>query len=365
MSAPLKKRPLKPLHWAELEGFERPPYLVKRVLNDNALSVLYGEPGVMKTFVTLDLALHVAMDKPWHGQRVHGGPVVYVACEGGRSIEDRLAAFCQHHGIERANVPFHVLPETVNLGAKDGDAAALVEAVGQIGDVKLIVIDTLSRALFGGNENSPDDMGTFVACCDAIRRKTGAHVLIIHHTGKDTERGARGHSSLKAAADTELVVKKSEGVTLLETTKQRDLAEGFEIGFRWHVVKIGVDEDDDPIESLVLEPTDERPAPEEKLTNSARTALDILWTEVKSGRAVRGGSGGPPIGEHLHGVSLKDWRELCDAAPLSTGKSRNAAGNRFRDAKERLLKTGKIGEGDGWVWPCPKDDAGGQDEIPF
>jgi len=360
-----ERPPLVPIHWAELEGRERPPYIVKGVLNDNRFSVVYGEPGVMKTFIAIDLAAHVALNKPWHGQRVRGGPVVYVACEGGGSIEDRLAAFCKRHGVARAGVPLYVLPQAINLGDKvKGDAKRLIEAIKAIGNVKLIVIDTLSRALFGGNENSPDDMGSFVAVCDAVRLATGAHVLIVHHTGKDVERGARGHSSLKAAADTEIVVTKADDVCIVKTTKQRDLADDFEIGFRGHVVEIGEDEDGDPVTSLALEPTDERPAPEDQLPKGAKAALDTLWSAIK-GEGVTLIEGEASIPPDHRAIREDRWRELCAAVPLSRG-STSAADKAFRRAKDRLVEDSKIGTDGGWVWPWPKGPApGAQDDIPF
>ena len=39
-----------------------------------------------------------------------------------------------------------------------------------------------------------------------FRNATGAHLLIVHHTGKDETRGARGHTSLRAATDTEIEI---------------------------------------------------------------------------------------------------------------------------------------------------------------
>src|SRR4051812_18886432 len=70
----------------------------------------------------------------------------------------------------------------------------------------MVVIDTLFRALAGGNENACEDMGTVVANADRIRAATGACVLMIHQCGKDAVRGMRGHSSLKAATDSEIEV---------------------------------------------------------------------------------------------------------------------------------------------------------------
>ncbi len=88
--------------------------------------------------------------------------------------------------------------------------------------MSLIVIDTLFRSLGGGDENSGVDMGRFVTHADTIREATRAALIAIHHTGKDEARGARGHSSLLGALDTEIFVS-GEGV--LTVTKQRDMIE--------------------------------------------------------------------------------------------------------------------------------------------
>ena len=91
-----------------------------------------------------------------------------------------------------------------------GDTEELIDLIEDVsremGDVKLIILDTLSRALSGGNENSPDDMGNLVKHMDKVRHTLKAHLCVIHHSGKDRAKGARGHSLLRAATDTELEV---------------------------------------------------------------------------------------------------------------------------------------------------------------
>ena len=69
----------------------------------------------------------------------------------------------------------------------------------------IVVEQPLARAMAGGNENAPDDMGKLLNNVEALRQGTDAFVLLIHHTGKDETKGAR-HSSLKGAADTILLL---------------------------------------------------------------------------------------------------------------------------------------------------------------
>lgn len=362
----MTERKVRSIPVAELQGIESPPYLVKGFLIAKAASVIYGPPKSRKSFVMLDLAAHVALGRPWCGRKVLQGPVFYVVAEGWHSINNRVEAFFQHHGLEREGVPLFVM-QPVRLGGKEGkdDAEAIVaEIERQKVEPVLIVLDTLNRTMVG-DENSTQDMSAYIRRLDYLRGKTGAHVCVVHHTGKDKDRGSRGSSALQGAVDTECPVDRAEDLTAVGPPIQRDLPEDFRQTFEAKEVEVGLDEDAEPITSLVVLPTDRVPVVEEKLPKASQQALDVLWAEVQGGRGVRGGSGGPPIDDRLHGVREDRWRELCDAIPLTKGASRNAAGNAFHRARGRLLDAKKIGEGDGWVWPWPKDDAGAQDEIPF
>jgi hypothetical protein len=191
------------------------------------MSVWYGDSNTGKTFVVLDAAWHIAAGRAWGGMSVRQGLVIYVAAEGGRSINKRVAALRQHYP-DAGDVPLYVIPCPVDLlHAGGGDLRPLLAEIQAIEAatglrVELIVIDTLSRALAGGDENSSVDMGAFVANVDRIRAATDSHLAIVHHTGKDKWKGARGHSLLRAATDTEIEVDPKT----LKATKQRDGEKG-------------------------------------------------------------------------------------------------------------------------------------------
>jgi hypothetical protein len=102
----------------------------------------------------------------------------------------------------------------------------LKNLLSSVSGISLIVIDTLARTFGGGDENSTRDMNTFVAAVDQIREATGACILVVHHSGKDDSKGARGSTVLFGACDTEFEVKKVgiENI-ILRTTKQKDAEE--------------------------------------------------------------------------------------------------------------------------------------------
>ena len=139
--------------------------------------------------------------------------------------------------------------------------AALIELCKSIEAEKgepiaMIVVDTLSRAMAGGDENGPTDMTSFIANLDALRDVTGAHIMIVHHSGKDTAKGARGHSSLRAATDTEIELQVEQGIRTATATKQRDLEPQEPIVFQLKVHELGKDEDGDPVTTCTIQPAD-------------------------------------------------------------------------------------------------------------
>jgi hypothetical protein len=107
----------------------------------------------------------------------------------------------------------------------------------------------LSRAIAGGDENSPVDMGAYVKNIDRLRKQTTAHLASIHHCGKDKARGARGHSLVRAATDTEIEIA-SRAMTV---KKQRDGADGIKFQFRLKPVTLWQDEDRDWVTSCYVE----------------------------------------------------------------------------------------------------------------
>ncbi len=211
--------------------------LIDGLLGTTGLTVIYGESGAGKTFVAIDIACHIAAALAWRGMAVTGGTVLYIAAEAPESVQRRIFAWKRHHAVE--SLPILVVHSSINL-LDQSDVQAILDTIQSIGSpVVFTVVDTLARGMIG-NENAPDDMGAFVAACGKIREVTGGHVAIVHHAGKDTARGARGHSSLRAATDTELEVTAADGGGSIRITKSRDEAGQTTFGFRLELVELGI-----------------------------------------------------------------------------------------------------------------------------
>lgn len=278
-----EESPLPLLFFDEITPVLEAKDFVQGVLAEGGAAVVYGESNAGKTFWATDLALHVAAGKQWNQRRVEQGGVIYCAMEGGHAFRNRVAAWKRHYGMEDARIPFAAVPMVLNLSNPEADTPSLIQAIraaqkrmGQA--VKLVVIDTLSRALAGGNENAPEDMGALVAAMDAIRAATSACVLFIHHSGKDAAKGARGHSLLRAAIDTEIEVRadESSGTKTATVVKQRDMAKGAAFGFRLEQVVLGQNQHGEDVTTCLVM---EEEARQGTLANGRRLTL----TETERG----------------------------------------------------------------------------------
>lgn len=106
----------------------------------------------------------------------------------------------------------------------------------------LIIIDTLNRAAPGIDENSPNGMGQVLSGAAAIQTTTGGLVLMVHHPGKDTSRGLRGHSSLYAAMDAVIEVDRNGDSRWLKLTKAKDGEDGIIHPFRLAQIELDANE---------------------------------------------------------------------------------------------------------------------------
>ena len=294
---------LKPILWADLGKLPKREALIEGLLDCTALSVMFGPSGCGKTFFALDLAAHIALGRPWRGRTVLQGAVVYVAAEGGYGIQERLEAFSCQYETGPKGVPFYVIPDPIDLCNSETDVDLLTNHLGNLPNeqpVRLLVIDTVSRALAGGNENTPDHMGALIKRCDKLRTATGAHIMLLHHTGKDKSQGARGHSSLRAAVDTEIEMTwDKDGESGLATvTKQRDTRTEGAFAFKLADFDVGVRGSGSPIVSCAVVPIEEDGSHASKgphLTAAARTALKALTKAIEEGGQPAPPSEGVPI----------------------------------------------------------------------
>ena len=265
-------------------------YLIKGWLGRSQMSVVYGPSNVGKSFFCLDMAFSVAASVPWNGARVRGGAVLYLATEGGNAFRNRVYAL--REAKEVSDAPLLVRPSPVDLLRAEVDMPALMELCDEIktdyGQIAMIVVDTLSRAMAGGNENGPEDMTRLIGNLDALRDLTDAHIMVVHHSGKDIAAGSRGHSSLRAATDTEIeLTVEDSGLRIAKTTKQRDMEPQPPFGFTLKTHPLGEDEDGDKVTTCTILPASDEDVKEAKRkkrpTSKNQVMIWDIFTDLKLG----------------------------------------------------------------------------------
>jgi len=320
-------------------------YLVKGWLDRGGVSLIFGPSNTGKTFLALDIVHHIAKGMEWAGRRVRRGRVLYVAAEGGSGFTNRVSAL--------EDPEFFVLPTPFLLTGKDTQAAFLVEVIQHLEAVggapfDMVVFDTMARVMGGADENAAPDIADLVRNLGLIQRLTGAHVMLIHHTGKDAGRGARGHSSLRAAVDTEIELTRDEmGVISAEVTKQREGPTGYRFDYLLRQVELGVDQDGDKITTCLVEPVGRDLASKSGLSDSQRRALDVLNKALESD----GQKLSQPNYPGGLTVPVEVWRKAClEDGGLSQSPNKETQTRAFRRAREELVSAGLVLVRDENVW---------------
>jgi len=213
-------------------------WAVKGLIPADGVTAIYGASGSGKTFLAAHLALCVATGKDFLSRRVISGKVVYIAAENPKSLQNRLAIMRDHDTLFKdyqfKGDEVSIFHGDIDLFKKSYEALQIIKLnLGKaIDEVALIVIDTLSAA-FGGIDENSNDMATVVRVANEMQRGFNSPVVIIHHTGKDTGKGLRGHSSLRGNIDQSIFVDdNNQGMTrTLHVEKVKDLKTGEEISF--------------------------------------------------------------------------------------------------------------------------------------
>lgn len=319
---------------------------VKGVLPQTGIAAIIGPSGSGKTFLALDLVAAISRGVSWFGCRVHRAPVAYLALEGEAGIANRVAAYQAHTG-HRFTEAFRVVVERFELLSL-GDVPALAETLKAsciVGGV--VVIDTLNRAAAGADENSSVDMGLLIAAATELQVRVGGLVLIVHHSGKDASKGARGHSSLFAALDACIEVSRTEDRREWSLSKAKDGEDGKAHPFRLEVVEIGTDEDGDPITSCVI---DQDAPTGDGIRRAAlpgggnmRLAYNAVAAALKAARNY--GEASAPPGRPC--IALEAAIEAAGAAlPVEPKRKRERA----QLAITNLVARGNLEHQEGWVW---------------
>lgn len=328
------------------------PALVKGLLPQTCLAMLYGPAHSGKSFLALHLALSVGRGQSFLGRKARLGHVVYIASENPGSVLFRLAGIRHHQKIDRAEIT--VIDGALRLLDRKlvGDLIRQLREIRKIsGSLAAVVIDTVAQAMPGEDENASAAMGGFVEACQRIQRELDTCVLVVHHSGKDVKKGPRGHSLLHAAVDVELQIQVTPNDLrgMVTVTKSRDGEVGRPVAFQLVQIEIGRDEDGEAITTCMVEPSSASASSggkqegRKRLGKNQKIALEALRDAqeqhgMQHGEAATGS----------RAVTKEDWRR---AFTERAGVHSSHCAARFSEAAEGLEKLGIVASVGDLYWP--------------
>lgn len=235
-----------------------PPYTIRGLLTAGSVTMLTGNSDAGKSPLALDMAVAVARGRAWNGMRTRQGVVLHISTEGKATLEARMLAQRMEHGITPDD-PLAFVSVSLNL-VEGPDTKRVIVAAQQLAErfglpVGMVVIDTMSHVLGGGDESDPTVTRPLVKNLQRIASETGASVVIVHHPTKDETSLYRGHSSLINDIGALLYVEIDEvsGVRTLSTPRIKDWERIKPRSYGIKVIELMRDDLGDPVTSVVVD----------------------------------------------------------------------------------------------------------------
>jgi hypothetical protein len=360
-------------------------WIIKDVIAKDETSSWIGPPKGSKSALVTDLCVNVAAGIDWRGYKnKHRCGVVYFALERGKLVTRRLRAYAQRDDLES-------LPIAIKKGIIDlKNPKCVAEIVATIReaevyftdralalhdanpndrllprDVGVIVFDTFGKgiAVSGGEEDKAKDQNMVFANLRRVQEQTGVHIALIHHTGKDESRGARGSNAHTGDVDVLFQITSGKTIKTITITDANDQPTGALTKFEMEVIKIGTDKDGDDITTAIVDAEIEYGDRDEEkdLSPQQARAMECLINTINDvGKPAPVSSEYPrTIGKV---VTIEQWKETCRRGSLTAGDE-DAFRMAFKRAFEGLIARRKIGTLDGNVWIAYHDEDGSQNAF--
>lgn len=214
-----------------------PPIIwdVEKLIPRGNRVVVYGEFRSFKSWVLLDLGLHLAAGKPWFGHFLipQARKVLYVDEEMSETtMRRRVKRLSDGAGLAVGNVDFRVASHCSLRCDEEGMTALLRSVRWAAFDPDVVIIETMRRVL-RGSENSAEDVAAMWRGLDVLT-KEGKTVILSHHMRKakfdsydPLGNRASGSTDIMAGADTSYaIVRKAKTMNITVTCeKSRDAEE--------------------------------------------------------------------------------------------------------------------------------------------
>lgn len=171
------------------------------------LAMISGDPGLSKSFLTLDIAARVSTGRPWPDASLafhETGGVVLLSAEDG--VADTIRPRFDAAGGDPARVTIltavrlhgrNGLPREKSFNLAD-DLVHLETAIAATTDCKLVIVDPISAYMGSVDSHVNADVRGLLAPLSALAERRGVAVLVVQHLRKGE--GSALHRSIGSIA---------------------------------------------------------------------------------------------------------------------------------------------------------------------
>lgn len=242
-------------------------YVIQNLIPERSVGFIVGESGAKKTFCALQMAISVAKGHHFGGLPVRKGSVLYFAPEDADGVKERYAGWRYSQNGDKPLENLFIMGRPVPLN-RERDLMKFAAAINsspffEANPPALVIIDTYSANSAGQkigevwreptgeeagrwtggepfSENNNDQAALLMVNAQKLAEALNCGVVILHHSGKDVARGARGASALKANAAFEITLSKHKDreLFIFDHTKAKGSAMLDRRAFRTKTVKL-------------------------------------------------------------------------------------------------------------------------------
>lgn len=229
-------------------------YIMYPLLAERETVLIAAEPKAGKTAIALKLAMAVAAGESLgEGLEVfEPRDVLYFTLEGARAVEMRIIAERMHRKDTDQAAPdkdrLFVVDRPQNFMDPDAQLALCQKIINHNykckvthgSDLGVIFVDTITKGMPGGDQNSVEDTSKFFHFVDVLRTNgITANVVFIHHLSKTG--AVRGSTNIEAEVDVVASVEKTGtvGVVSLNLRRARSIDESVRYLFKLSSYYIG------------------------------------------------------------------------------------------------------------------------------
>jgi hypothetical protein len=329
-----------------------PKHLIRDFIPRRGVTFMWGAPKTFKSFVALDMAMHISLPgmQHWHFLPIEKGPVVYFAFEGAFEFTKRVEAFQQNFLHPTADKPeFYLVGDGAIVPT---DYEEIIEDIRATGVVPAcVMLDTFAVSV--GGEGNEANAAAYLRAANAIVNAFGCAVVVIHHCGYEESR-MRGSSALRAGLDCEISVTRDAATDIITVKVEvaRDMANGATIYLK--TMKPVAPEGVKQVDSLVIVDSDPPPARAKakgKRRKSSR-GLTVLKDAIAAAAAIHGQDYPGEGGINVKSVAISHVRDEHKRLYIHTGDGDKADAQQkaFRRALEKARDDGDVGGENDLVW---------------